>query len=105
MKNIKCRHLPKYLAKENVLLIDVRTPIEYNKSHIPKSFNIPMDTLLKKVVHYLNKEYLYFILCSDGSRSRDVCKQLLKQNYRAFNVKGGMSKWKGQTISKTNELN
>lgn len=103
MKNIKTRNLLKNLTQDKSLLIDVRTTNEYNRFHIPQSYNIPSDVLLKKVVSYLNKEYLYFIVCADGSRSRAVCKELQKLNYKVYNVKGGINKWKGQTI--TSDLN
>lgn len=99
MKNIKCSKLPKKLNHENSLLIDVRTPIEYSRYHIPKSFNIPSDLLLQKIVNYLNKDYTYFIVCADGSRSRDVCKKLQKLKYQVYNVKGGIKHWKGNVES------
>lgn len=83
-----------YLSKSNPI-VDVRTPLEHARCHIPNTINIPIDILLKRHILYLNKEFTYYMICKDGSRSLRATNALLNLNYMVVNVEGGMEKWKG----------
>ena len=84
----------------NAVILDVRTPEEYRKGHIPNAVNIDI---------YLGQEFLdavkeldvsksYYVYCKAGGRSAQACsvmKQLGFEN--AYNLLGGYARWKGET--------
>jgi phage shock protein E len=59
----------KALTKHGAVVIDVRTPSEYNDGHIDKSLNIPLDQLGQQLtrIKQLNKPVI--TVCRSGSRS------------------------------------
>lgn len=96
MKSISSKDLLSiYIHDNNCLIIDIRHPLDYAKGHIPKSFNIPFDTLIKKSILYLNKDYSYYIICKSGSKSKTACNILSKNNYTVININDGIEAWIG----------
>lgn len=84
-----------YINNPGCLIIDVRSSNEYSKNHIPSSFNIPLDILIKKCILYLNKEFTYYIICNNGFKSKSASAFLIRNNYKAINVIDGLKGWRG----------
>jgi phage shock protein E len=59
----------KQLTKNGAVIVDVRTPSEYNDGHIHKSLNIPLDQLKQQLprIKQFNKPVI--TVCRSGSRS------------------------------------
>jgi rhodanese-related sulfurtransferase len=59
----------KQLTKNGAVIIDVRTPSEYNEGHIQKALNIPLDQVGQQLsrIRQLNKPVI--TVCRSGSRS------------------------------------
>jgi rhodanese-related sulfurtransferase len=60
--------LKNLIAQSNPLLVDVRTPSEYNSGHIPKAINVPLNDL----THHLDSipaDQETVLYCSMGYRS------------------------------------
>jgi rhodanese-related sulfurtransferase len=51
-----------------------------------------MERLLFKPSQYLNENETYYIYCSTGTASEDVCKSLTS-NYHVIQVIGGYDEW------------
>lgn len=64
-------------------LIDVRHPLEYAKSHDPRSINIYADKLIMNHQKYLNKKNTYYIICAKGFLSKKVVRTL---SYYGYNL-------------------
>jgi rhodanese-related sulfurtransferase len=86
------------VAKMNdseTLVIDVREPEEFLKSHIENSINTPLSTLqdqLSKLEAHKNKAVL--IACQTGTRSASAGKILTKAGFeQIFVITGGMQAW------------
>lgn len=80
---------------EDAILVDVRTPEEFEEGYINCAVNIPMDQLganLDMLKNY-NKVYLY---CRSGSRSSFSSMQLQGVGVKAINVSGGTLSWMSQ---------
>lgn len=81
---------------QEVLLIDVRTPIEFQEVHVEFARNIPLNRLETDAV--LSKQAdperpIYFI-CRSGSRGRQACERLKTLGVtNAVNVDGGTLAW------------
>ncbi len=76
---------------ENINVIDVRKPTEYEKAHLDKVQNIPLD-FIQKHLNEFSKQNQYYIHCAGGYRSMIAC-SILKKNgiENIIDVKGGFS--------------
>jgi rhodanese-related sulfurtransferase len=79
---------------ENPLLIDVRTPEEYNEGHIEGSLLIPLDTLEANLPKLANsKDRPLIVYCRSGARSAIASRLLADQGFKPLNVSGGINEW------------
>jgi Rhodanese-related sulfurtransferase len=81
--------------KNKVLILDIRTPMEYEDHHIPGALLVPMDyldVLLHKIPH---KEIAVF--CEHGNRARYATYGMpdLWKGRKVYYVIGGMAGWMG----------
>ena len=88
--------LKKWLANDEVFLIDVREQSEYDESNIKGSTLIPvgqitLNEVIKKNIN--NKKII--IHCKLGGRSMTACKKLVAENpeIEVWNVEGGITAW------------
>ena len=74
--------------KSGALVIDVRSPGEFNSGHLPKAINIPLDeieTALPKRVK--DKNQVLLLHCASGMRSGMAKSKLKGMGYtNAFNL-------------------
>ena len=74
--------------KSGALVIDVRTPAEFNASHLPSAINIPLDqieTALPRRVK--DKNQVLLLHCHSGMRSGAAKKKLNVLGYtNVFNM-------------------
>lgn len=62
--------ISKYKSSPNAILIDVRTPAEFNSGHIPDAINIDYENSnFKDEVKKLDPSKEYFVYCRSGNRS------------------------------------
>lgn len=94
-KSVDTDTLYRLFSFNNCIIIDIRTPLEYALGHIPHSLNIPLQTLLKAPMLYINPNYEYYIICKNGQKSIGIVKHLSDLNYPVINVNGGLKAWKG----------
>ena len=84
-----------YDNDKDYIVIDVRTPKEYNNQKIPNSKLINFyDTDFKEQLNQLDKNQKYLIHCRSGSRSSNalgVMKELKFTNVQ--DLKGGINVW------------
>ncbi|MGD6964033.1 sulfurtransferase TusA family protein [Fictibacillus phosphorivorans] len=96
---IQNEELEKVLAenKDDMVLLDVREPAEYEFKRIPGAVSIPLGELESKL-DTLDKNKEIHVICRTGSRS-DMAAQMLAENgfQRVRNVLPGMSEWNGST--------
>ena len=57
------------LVLEGALVVDVRTPGEYNSGHIKGSVNIPLDRLQMQIPELKKKQKTIITCCRSGNRS------------------------------------
>jgi rhodanese-related sulfurtransferase len=83
-KETSAKHLHSLLGKDTkVLVIDVRAPEEYYKSHIPQALSIPLDRL-PEMIRQLNvpKDTTVVTICDHGGRSSRAALELQKMGYK-----------------------
>jgi rhodanese-related sulfurtransferase len=88
-----CRRAQK---DSSVLLLDVRTPEEYNNElgHVTKSILIPVQELearLGELEQYRGRTII--AICRSGNRSGTAATMLTGYGFTAYNMTGGMIRW------------
>ncbi|MFT3946009.1 MAG: rhodanese-like domain-containing protein [Agriterribacter sp.] len=66
----------KMLLHQGAIIVDVRTPAEFNSRHIKSAINIPLDQLKSKVVELKRKNKVIITCCRSGTRS-GIAKSIL----------------------------
>ena len=78
--------------KENVFLLDVRTPEEFEEQRIKGSVNIPI-TELQERLNEIPKDKEIITICEHGNRSLRAAYFLNKKGYKALSLTGGIEDW------------
>lgn len=72
----------------SVILLDTRTPSEYEKKHIDGTVNIPLDELRERIGE-LDREKPVYVNCQSGLRSYIACRILSGNGFTCYNLSGG----------------
>jgi len=96
-KRVNINHgVAEYQDTANAVLLDVRTPQEYSKGHIPTSKNIPLQVIDKVKALIKNKDVPLFVYCNSGSRSSQAVIELRRMKYTNVKNIGGISAYAGK---------
>ena len=83
---------------ERGLVIDVRTPAEYQQCHLPGSVNAPLDSLDNARLESLARQFKLnpgdpvFLMCQGGNRAKRAAEALNQQSPYALSViEGGIN--------------
>ena len=85
----------KQMLNQGTILVDVRSPQEYNEGHIDGAILIP-DYEIKKRINNIavNKNQKIIVCCSTGSRSKKVQRELNKLGYtQIYNLYNGIQNY------------
>jgi len=82
-------------GNQNVVILDVREPNEYDVAHIPESINVPRGLLEFSIWTVVpNKEEKIFVYCKTGARAALATKLLNEMGYKnAVSVDTGGVAW------------
>lgn len=83
------------LDLEGILLLDVRTPEEFEALHIPGALLIPVQELENRIGEIEEfKEAQVYVYCRSGNRSRTASQILLNQGFNTvYNLDLGINQW------------
>ncbi len=102
--NLNVVNFQKKLAAQKGVVLDVRTPAEFAKGHLPNAININyQDPEFKQAIKNLKPDQPYFIYCAKGGRSAKACAQLKTNGLKkVYNLEGGIAAWQqaGQVVVK-----
>lgn len=90
---ISLEELKKQLRNNpETILIDVRSPQEYQEGHLNGSINIPLYELASKVNQLIpNNQRPIILYCKTGARSEEGRKLLKQRGYKTvYNLEGGL---------------
>ncbi len=86
-------------SSENKILLDVRTPQEFNVSHIEGAININIyDRNFEGQIQELDKNKTVFVYCKSGGRSGEATKTLQKNGFEVYDLNGGLLKWQSNGL-------
>lgn len=86
------------IDREKIFVLDVRTPGEYRKKHLPKANLIPLPEIRRRRNELPDKEMPIFVYCQSGSRAMRACVQLVKLGHKNVVHMGGIEHWPYKTI-------
>lgn len=79
----------------DTLIVDVRTPAEFETAHIAGAINLPLDQVdahLSRIVQDAGGQLV--LICQSGARATQACTKLAGAGLTAANVlTGGMNAW------------
>jgi len=94
VENITPRAAAELIARDNVLLIDVREQREWDTGRIDGSRLVPLDQFRADPEPYLSKDLPIIFICARGVRSLTAAKLAERLGYeRLYNLEGGTLAW------------
>lgn len=81
-----------YERHDDVQIVDVREPDEWEAGHIEGAVHIPMGQVEQRRDELADDREIVTV-CRSGSRSGAVADALHRAGYRAENLEGGMQAW------------
>ncbi|MEB3293154.1 MAG: rhodanese-like domain-containing protein [Synechococcales bacterium] len=93
--------------RQDILLVDVRSPIEYANARIPGAVPIPIDQIetgdgVRQIQQQLQGRRL-IAYCHSGKRSHRALAKLRAAGISGSNLKGGIVEWRHQIAPKMPE--
>ena len=82
--NSKDKEINEIIAGNNYIILDVRTPDEYNQSHIKDAINIPYDSIDENIE--LDKSKKIMVYCKSGKRSNIAYNTLTNLGYDVYDM-------------------
>jgi Rhodanese-related sulfurtransferase len=100
-QDLNAKQFYEMMQKEkDVIILDVRTPQEYQEGHISNAINIPVQILgqqLDKLNNFKDKKILVY--CRSGNRSAIASQILDRAGFKnVYNLKGGLFEWKASEL-------
>ena len=90
---LSAKQLQSGMTTENLLLIDVREPHEYQAGCLPGALNIPVAQLAARL-HELPSSCTYVFLCRSGGRSLTACAIASRAGIASVaHLEGGLLAW------------
>lgn len=84
---------------DNAIILDVRTPVEFEDGYIPNSTNIDIYLGQEFIneIEKLDKSKSYYVYCRSGNRSGQACAIMNSLGFEnAYNLEGGFIEWEGE---------
>lgn len=103
-ENVSVQEAKEMVEKGDVFVLDVRTPAEFNSSHIEGANLIPVsntsgsnlspDNLLKARINEVPNNKKILVYCRTGHRSNTASSMLVNAGYsQVYNMVGGITSW------------
>jgi thioredoxin len=84
-------------------IVDVRTPEEFSKGHLPNARNIDWNGYdFQAEISKLDKSEPVFVYCLSGGRSAAAANQMRSEGFReVYELQGGIVKWRAAGLPET----
>ncbi len=95
---IYAKDLNKYVNNKRALIIDVRSPKEFEKRHIESAINIPFEKL-EKDYDKMPKDLILVLYCERGGSSMLAAKELFDRGHIVKALMGGIQAYDGKYLT------
>ncbi|MCC6802057.1 MAG: rhodanese-like domain-containing protein [Anaerolineae bacterium] len=102
---ISAADLAGFLTAQDMVLLDVRQPEEYEAGHLVGSFNVPIRELSQNLDLLPDKTASIVVICKGGGRAVLAATALELLGYENVKVlKGGFDGWAGEELPTTTDV-
>ena len=89
---------------DDIIILDVRTPEEYEEKHIPGAILIPNEEIESEPLEQLSDlDQEILVYCRSGNRSAQAAKKMVEAGYTNVYDFGGINEWAYDTETGTGE--
>lgn len=87
--------IQKNLNSEDFIILDVRTPSEFQQAHLENAINIDFQSeFFQTLLDELDKNKIYLVYCQSGNRSSQATNIMVSMDFNeVYNMLGGISAW------------
>ncbi len=92
--------IQKHASDSNFVVLDIRTPAEYEREHIPnaKMVNFRADDFSQNL-EMLDKQKTYVVHCASGRRSAQAIKVMQELGFeKVYHMNRGMRQWQEKKL-------
>ena len=95
MTNLNVSDFAKKVSDTSVVVLDVRTPGEFQEGHLQNAINVDYEGInFAGEVNKLDKSKTYAVYCRSGRRSGLATEVMAKNGFKSvFNLNGGVIEW------------
>ena len=106
VKDISVEEVNKIINNgQDYIILDVRTPDEFNEGHIKGAILIPVNELENRLDELAENKPI-IVYCKSGGRSRTAASILVENSFtRIYNMTGGILDWIDKGYPTVNESN
>lgn len=86
---------------QDIILVDVRSFLEYSTGHIEGAINIPLNSITESddlTKLFPDKKAIYVFYCHSGNRSKTASELLLRAGYENIFDLGGIQDYPGPIV-------
>ncbi|MFN3315435.1 MAG: rhodanese-like domain-containing protein, partial [Raineya sp.] len=96
-QNLNVNEFEQGMTQSDAIIIDVRTPMEYNEGHIKNSKLIDISNRdFEEQIEKLDKSKAYYVYCRSGGRSSNASQIMVEKGFtKVYNLQGGIIAWAG----------
>jgi rhodanese-related sulfurtransferase len=97
IKNVSAHQAQEILKIDDIIILDIRTPGEYNNSRINGAININFyDTSFAENLQKLDKNKTYFVYCRSGNRTGQSMRLFSSLGFKdIYHLNRGIVDWTG----------
>ncbi len=93
-KRIDAEQAKEMIDEGDVIIVDVRTRVEYEDGYIPDAYNVPLDQIEIGIGNITaNKDDTILVYCRSGNRSKVAARLLTEMGYNNVYDFGGIVDW------------
>lgn len=98
--NVDNKKFAELMKQPDVVILDVRTPQEFQGGHIPNALLIDYNSgYFSEQVEKLDRDKTYLIYCAVGGRSPRAAQIMTDKGFtHVYNLEQGISKWNGDVV-------
>ena len=93
IETISAKMLDYYVGRKDAIIIDLRAPSAYKKSHVTGAVNIPYEDLWKR--EFPPDRTLVFY-CDRGGASMVAAREYVRKGFKTRSVIGGFDAYRGR---------
>lgn len=96
--NVDNKKFSELMKQPDVVILDVRTPQEFQGGHIPNALLIDYNSgYFADQAEKLDRDKTYLVYCAVGGRSSKASQILIDKGFKnVYNLQNGFSKWDGE---------